>query len=263
MDLTSQAPVGDSVKQPPPKAAYVSAVDPFLVEALQNPRHRLTRLPDLHQFEFPHFPTSYLRLAAHRVAQNYGLQIIVDGQGIRITVIKKPESKFPVVCLSEIPANDLENNKLDQIKIVIRPRPKASSRDAGMLGLKDGQVRTVEERREEYDRARARARIFNRPNNSDWEDSIDRASSNGTNFHVNDNYSRVAFLRDREKDRTNLITTVVMTDMSRTSQQLRILVWRLLICRNFSLHFSSMIHFTHKLVRYILNKLLWTLRPHL
>ncbi|GER51925.1 single-stranded nucleic acid binding R3H protein [Striga asiatica] len=217
MDLTSQAPVEASVNQPPPEtaAAYVSEVDPFLVEALQNPRHRLTihtvkhispfpisvlrmeldvqnfmQLPDLHQFEFPHFPTSYLRLAAHRVAQHYGLQTIVqdvvDGQGIRITVIKKPESKFPVVCLSQVPAKDSENNKLDQIKIVIRPRPKASSRDTSMLGLKDGQVRSVEERREEYDRARAR--IFNRPNNSDWEDSIDRDSSNEANFHVDDNY---------------------------------------------------------------------------
>ncbi|KAK8594103.1 hypothetical protein V6N13_125913 [Hibiscus sabdariffa] len=54
-----------------------SAVDPFLVEALQNPRHRLTILrmeldiqkflqhSDQQQFEFQHFPTSYLRLAAH------------------------------------------------------------------------------------------------------------------------------------------------------------------------------------------------------
>ncbi|KAG2327375.1 hypothetical protein Bca52824_010104 [Brassica carinata] len=59
-------------------------VDPFLVEALQNPRHRLTILrmeldiqkffqnPDQLQFEFPPFPTSYSP-AAHRVAQHYGL----------------------------------------------------------------------------------------------------------------------------------------------------------------------------------------------
>ncbi|CAL9236402.1 unnamed protein product [Arabidopsis halleri] len=49
-------------------------VDPFLVEALQNPRHRLTILrmelniqrffqsPDQQLFEFQHFPTSYLVL---------------------------------------------------------------------------------------------------------------------------------------------------------------------------------------------------------
>lgn len=53
MDLTSQSAaesVGNGVvserkvvgeeQQPPPP--YVSMVDPFLVEALQNPRHRLT-----------------------------------------------------------------------------------------------------------------------------------------------------------------------------------------------------------------------------
>ncbi|EFH44668.1 predicted protein, partial [Arabidopsis lyrata subsp. lyrata] len=58
-------------------------VDPFLVEALQNPRHRLTILsmeidiqkffqnPEQLQLEFLPFPTSYMRFAAHRVAQHY------------------------------------------------------------------------------------------------------------------------------------------------------------------------------------------------
>lgn len=57
MDLTSQSPVESEGKgailerkgeemetemEQPPPPAYVSMVDPFLVEALQNPRHRLT-----------------------------------------------------------------------------------------------------------------------------------------------------------------------------------------------------------------------------
>ncbi|KAK6124824.1 hypothetical protein DH2020_041440 [Rehmannia glutinosa] len=228
MDLTSRVPVEASEcsavlegkeNQSPP--TYVSMVDPFLVEALQNPRHRLTILrmeldiqkllqnPDLQQFEFPHFPTSYLRLAAHRVAQHYGLQTmvqdVVDGQGIRILVIKKPESKFPAVCLKDVPAKESENDRLDQIKIVIRPRPKASSSDANGLGLKNSQVRSVEERKEEYDRARAR--IFRSPSNSESEDASARAASDGTNLNVDDkeigNSSRVAIFRDREKDRTD------------------------------------------------------------
>ncbi|XP_042004360.1 cAMP-regulated phosphoprotein 21-like isoform X1 [Salvia splendens] len=219
--------------QPP---SYASMVDPFLVEALQNPRHRLTILwmeldiqkflqnNDLQQFEFPHFPTSYLRLAAHRVAQHYGLQTMVqenvsDGQGIRILVIKKPESKFPAVCLSDVPAKESENDKLDQIKIVIRPRPKDSSNDLNELGHKRNPVRTVEERKEEYDRARAR--IFSSPSNSGAEEAFPWAASDGTNA-VDDtevsrdlgldwerrtcsteggNSSRVAIFRDREKDR--------------------------------------------------------------
>lgn len=47
MDLTFQSAVesdgsGAVLEQPEAAAAYVSTVDPFLVEALQNPRHRLT-----------------------------------------------------------------------------------------------------------------------------------------------------------------------------------------------------------------------------
>ncbi|KAH6817627.1 Single-stranded nucleic acid binding R3H protein [Perilla frutescens var. frutescens] len=221
---------------PPP---YVSMVDPFLVEALQNPRHRLTILRmeldiqkflqnnDLQQFEFPHFPTSYLRLAAHRVAQHYGLQTmvqdnVVDGQGIRILVIKMPESKFPVVCLSDVPAKESENDRHDQMKVVIRPRPKASSSDLNELGLKRSPLRTVEERKEQYDRARAR--IFSSPSNSGSEDVLSWAASDGMSFTVDDNEvsrdlgidgekrhcsreggnsSRVAIFRDREKDRTD------------------------------------------------------------
>uniref|UniRef100_M1B7M4 Single-stranded nucleic acid binding R3H n=1 Tax=Solanum tuberosum TaxID=4113 RepID=M1B7M4_SOLTU len=101
-------------------SAYLSMADPFLVEALQNPRHRLTILrmeldiqkflqsSDVQQFEYPHFPTSYLHLAAHRVPQHYGLQTmvqdsVVDGQGAKIPVTRKPESKYPGVRLSDIP----------------------------------------------------------------------------------------------------------------------------------------------------------------
>ncbi|KAG8367801.1 hypothetical protein BUALT_Bualt16G0110500 [Buddleja alternifolia] len=226
MDLTLQSDVevnkNAAVLPPPP--AYVSMVDPFLVEALQNPRHRLTILRmeldiqkfmqnyNLLQFEFPHFPTSYLRLAAHRVAQHYGLQTmvndnVIDGQGIRILVIKKPESKFPSVGLSDVPATkDSENDKLDKIKFVIRPRPKASSNDSNGVGHKRNQMRSVEERKEEYDRARAR--IFSSPSSSDTENALARVSSVERNLTVDENEfsrelsssSRVAIFRDREKD---------------------------------------------------------------
>ncbi|PIN04072.1 mRNA-binding protein Encore [Handroanthus impetiginosus] len=227
MDLTFQAPVDamencavleqkEKENQPPP--AYVSMVDPFLVEALQNPRHRLTilrmeldlqkflRNSDLQQFEFPHFPTSYLRLAAHRVAQHYGLQTmvqdnVVDGRGIQILVTKKPESKFPALCLSDVPSKESENDKLDQIKIVIRPRPKSSSSDANELRLKRSPVRTVEERKEEYDRARAR--IFSRPNVNEVSKNLGVDGDKSLCSKEIGNSSRVAIFRDREKDRTD------------------------------------------------------------
>ncbi|KAG2683655.1 hypothetical protein I3760_10G042200 [Carya illinoinensis] len=219
-----------------------SMVDPFLVEALHNPRHRLTVLrmeldiqrflsiPDQQQFEFPHFPTSYLRLAAHRVAQHYGLRTMaqdigLDGQGNRILVRKIGESRYPAVCLSEIPANQPENDKSEKIKIAIRLRPnRASANGANDVGLKRSPVRSVEERKEEYDRARAR--IFRCPSSPDSDDTFSQIPTDGKNIflskdetegsrnstiylekntYVKDagSSSRVAIFRDREKDRTD------------------------------------------------------------
>ncbi|KAK9069285.1 hypothetical protein SSX86_013401 [Deinandra increscens subsp. villosa] len=203
------------------------AVDPFLVEALQNPRHRLTILrmeldiqkfiqnSEKQQFEFQHFPTSYLRLAAHRVAQHYGLQTMVldnfsDGQGPRILVKRLAETKQPAVCLSDIPAKLSENDKHGHAKIVLKPRPKLSS-DGTNAGMKSNSIKTVEERKEDYDRARAR--IFSPQS----EGAPFRTSSDGkslgnssgdeneglNNSIIDGNTSRVAILRDREKDLTD------------------------------------------------------------
>ncbi len=216
-----------------------SMVDPFLVEALQNPRHRLTILrmeldiqrflqnPDQQHFEFQHFPTSYLRLAAHRVSQHYGLVTMVqenglDGSGNRILVRKTAESKYPAVHLSEIPAKQSEeSDKIDQIKIVIRPRPnRGSINEAKEFGVKRSPVRSVEERKEEYDRARAR--IFSSPDSEDTLSQIpndgkamvlSRDENEGSRNSVIEtekigsirdaSSSRVAIFRDREKDRTD------------------------------------------------------------
>ncbi|CAN4118372.1 unnamed protein product [Withania somnifera] len=216
-------------------SAYLSMVDPFLVEALQNPRHRLTILrmeldiqqflqnSDLQQFDFPHFPTSYLRLAAHRVAQHYGLQTmvqdnVVDGQGAKILVIRKPESKYPAVRLSDVPPKQSDNDKYEKMKIVIQPRPSNNSSKDSEPGAKRSPVRTVEERKEEYDRARAR--IFNSPISSGSRDSLVRVASDLKNS-IDENEcssrllldmekslsireggtsSRVAIFRDREKE---------------------------------------------------------------
>jgi len=215
---------------------FALMVDPFLIEALQNARHRLTILrmeldiqkfmqnSEQQQFEFQHFPTSYLRLAAHRVAQHYGLQTMVqdnfsDGQGAKILVRKLPESRYPAVCLSDIPTKMSENDKLDQIKVVLKPRPSKGLLDgSNELGTKRSSVRTVEERKEEYDRARAR--IFSSPNSAESEDASlqppiegkslyysgdenDSSKNSIMDFSREGTTSRVAILRDREKDRTD------------------------------------------------------------
>ncbi|KAK8588847.1 hypothetical protein V6N13_087744 [Hibiscus sabdariffa] len=214
-------------------------VDPFLVEALQNPRHRLTILrmeldiqrflqnsEQQQQFEFQHFPTSYLRLAAHRVAQHYGLVTMVLDNGLhgsRIVAKRVGEIRWPAVCLSEIPVKNSENDKPEQIKVAIKPRPNNGSvNEANQSGIKRSSVRSVEERKEEYDRARAR--IFSRPGTPDSDDSSPQVSIDGKNESlirdelgnyrssmvdpeknttVRDGTSRVAIFRDREKDRTD------------------------------------------------------------
>ncbi|KGN54887.2 hypothetical protein Csa_012257 [Cucumis sativus] len=215
----------------------VSTVDPFLIEALHNPRHRLTILrmeldiqrflqnQDQQLFEFQHFPTSYLRLAAHRVAQHYGLQTMVqdngiDGQG-RILVKKTVEARFPTICLSQIPAKQLADDKPGHVKIAIRPRPNKLSDEAGNCMAKQSHARTVEQRKEEYDKARAR--IFSSqgsigpvevlphtvieglgipPNRDRVEDcrvnDVEKYTS--VTDAGNGASSRVAILRDREKD---------------------------------------------------------------
>ncbi|KAI9121213.1 hypothetical protein K1719_008246 [Acacia pycnantha] len=217
-----------------------SLVDAFLVEALQNSRHRLTILrmeldiqmflnnADQQHFEFQHFPSSYLRLAAHRVAQHYGMQTMVqdglDGQGSKIVVRKLAESRYPAVCLSEIPAKQLETDKPEQIKIAIRPRPcRTNVNEAYEAGRTGNLLRSVEERMEEYDRARAR--IFSSPRRSDLNEKPLQIPLDGRNSCMNKDenetcrnssadsekcnsgreigFTRVAIFRDMEKDRTD------------------------------------------------------------
>lgn len=184
---------------------------------LQNQEHQV--------FEFQHFPTSYLRLAAHRVAQHYGLQTMVqdngiDGQG-RILVRKTVEARLPTVCLSQIPAKQSSDDKPGHVKIAIRPRPSKSSDDAGNGMAKRSLGRSVEQRKEEYDKARAR--IFSSQGSTSSVDVLSHAFTEGLDIspnrdraegcRVNDveKYtsakdagngasSRVAILKDREKD---------------------------------------------------------------
>ncbi|RRT79508.1 hypothetical protein B296_00005663 [Ensete ventricosum] len=184
---------------------------------MQNPYHQ--------HFEFQHLPTSYLRCAAHRVAQHYGLQTmaldnVVDWLGSRVVARKTPQSKYPAVCLSEVPAKVSERDITEQVKIAIRPRPRMISTGASIDVVPEkSATRTVEERKEEYDRARAR--IFSGSSNSEVEGSSSPASVDRRNVFLSsddlyqgtveeidknlpkDGASRVAIFRDREKDRTD------------------------------------------------------------
>ncbi|XP_071734638.1 uncharacterized protein [Rutidosis leptorrhynchoides] len=160
----------------------VDSVDQFLREALQNPRERLSVLrieqdvekfirdPTQQQMEFQQLPTSYLRLAAHRVAQHYSLQSMVllddnlpDGSGSRIIIRKTAESRVPLIRLADIPVNiPTEDLTSSPVKVAIKQRPsKRSQMGSGANSnlTKSNSLKSVEERKEEYNKARAR--IFN------------------------------------------------------------------------------------------------------
>ncbi|KAI4352930.1 hypothetical protein L6164_007136 [Bauhinia variegata] len=163
----------------------INQVDQFLREALHNPRERLSILrmeqdvekfirdPNQQQLEFQQLPTSYLRLAAHRVAQHYSLQSMVlldnslpDGSGSRIIVRKTSECQIPVIRLADIPVK-LPSEDSAVMKVAIKQRPQKRTQvlsSGNSNSVKASNSRSVEERKEEYNRARAR--IFNSSNNS-------------------------------------------------------------------------------------------------
>ncbi|KAL2324883.1 hypothetical protein Fmac_023941 [Flemingia macrophylla] len=167
-----------------PSEDVINQVDQFLREAIQNPRERLSILrmeqdvenfirdPIQQQLEFKQLPTSYLRLAAHRVAQHYSLQSMVlldnslpDGSGSRIIVRKTPDCKLPAIRLADIPVKlSTESNSL--MKVAIKQRPQKRTQvhsNANSNSMKNNNSKSVEERKEEYNRARAR--IFSSSNN--------------------------------------------------------------------------------------------------
>ncbi|PWA73261.1 R3H domain, SUZ domain protein [Artemisia annua] len=162
-----------------------SSVDQFLREALQNPRERLSVLrieqdvekfvrdPSQQQMEFQQLPTSYLRLAAHRVAQHYSLQSTVlldnnlpDGSGSRIIVFKTSECRLPLIRLADIPIklpSDDSGNSVVKVAIKQRPNKRSQLGGGNLNSQRSNSLKSVEERKEEYNRARAR--IFS-PNSS-------------------------------------------------------------------------------------------------
>lgn len=129
---------------------------------------KFIRDPTRQQMEFQQLPTSYLRLAAHRVAQHYSLQSMVlldnslpEGSASRIIVRKTSECRLPMIRLADIPVN-LPTENSGVVKVAIKQRPHKRSQAANSANShssKNNNSKSVEERKEEYNRARAR--IFN------------------------------------------------------------------------------------------------------
>eukprot|EP00850_Spirogloea_muscicola_P019134 SM000184S03767 [mRNA] locus=s184:166418:170389:+ [translate_table: standard] len=178
----------------------VAELDDFLRAALQNPRDRLTILRMEHEVEkfmrdpraeqlelAPQPSTSYYRLAAHRIAQHYALQTqAVDGgagEGARVFATKTADSCFPKVRLMDYPVKEqgASTDPAPPAKLVtrsfsIKQRPQKScgeSEASDREAFRVSPVRSVEERKEEYHRARAR--IFS--NGSSARSSDDESGS--------------------------------------------------------------------------------------
>ncbi|KAL8233236.1 hypothetical protein R6Q57_003014 [Mikania cordata] len=156
----------------------VNSVDQFLCEALQNPRERLSVLrleqdvekfmkdPSRQQMEFQQLPTSYLRLAAHRIAQHYSLQStalpdnnVLEGPGSRIIIYKTSNSCLPLIRLADIPVKlptDDSPNNVVKVAIKQRPNKKSQILETNSNSQRSNNLKSVEERKEEYNRARAR-----------------------------------------------------------------------------------------------------------
>lgn len=123
---------------------------------------KFIRDPIQQQLEFQQLPTSYLRLAAHRVAQHYALQSMVlldnnlpDGSGSRIIVRKTPECRLPLIRLADITVS-LLSEESGVTKVAIKQRPQKRSQMAnsgGSNSSKGNSSKSVEERKEEYNRA--------------------------------------------------------------------------------------------------------------
>lgn len=127
---------------------------------------KFIRDPRQQHLEFQQLPTSYLRLAAHRVANHYSLQslavsddCLADGAGQKIIVYKTSEFKPPLVRLADIPVN-LPSEDSSVLKLAIKQRPQKQVPDANSANSRSSNnSKSMEERKEEYNKARAR--IFN------------------------------------------------------------------------------------------------------
>ncbi|MCO5550043.1 hypothetical protein L7F22_003520 [Adiantum nelumboides] len=214
-------------------------VDTFLREAV-NSRNRITVLrleQEIERFArnttepdllLKPMQSSYERLAAHRIAQHYGLQSMVVSASFpkvsRILLVKTPETRLPSIRLADIPLESVATDRslsASNEKIAIKQRANRALNADGLSGSGESErtpPKTMEEREEEYDKARAR--IFNSGDianavngETGIADGVDRqkvleSSSPPRSLVLSSgeikcqlaSLNRVAIFRDREKD---------------------------------------------------------------
>ena len=189
---------------------------------------KFIRDPTQQQLEFQQLPTSYLRLAAHRVAQHYFLQSMVlldnntpDGSGSRIIVRKTAECQLPVIRLADIPVS-LPSEETGVVKVAIKQRPQkrsSNANSANLNSLKANSSKSVEERKEEYNKARAR--IF-----SGHSTSIGAIGRSESEPRLQDNFQHVSLVNPKMEEKPGLGITDInsgrgLIDSSTTARTAR------------------------------------------
>lgn len=180
---------------------------------------KFIRDPTREQMEFQQLPTSYLRLAAHRVAQHYSLQSMVlldnnliDGSGSKIIVRKTSNIRLPLVRLADIPVN-LPNEDSGAVKVAIKQRPQKghlNNSNSNAHSEKSNSAKSVEERKEEYNRARAR--IFS--SNSSMRSY---AAKQGSDGRIHDNFQHGSLGLTKAEERGGGSDGVIARSLSESS----------------------------------------------
>lgn len=185
-EIISMAPATTDSQEETEKNENSFGIDNFLLTALESPRDRLTILKldqELEAFvkdtsrtrlNFP--PTSsYQRLIIHRVAQYFKIDhVVLDAEGGKraVCLFKTAESRVPILRFTDLieqpegpPARAVKimrRGQSDQKKTTSVPSSKVTVVSSSSKEIKD---KTLEQREEEY--AKARARIFGNEESQD------------------------------------------------------------------------------------------------
>ncbi|XP_068431495.1 cAMP-regulated phosphoprotein 21 isoform X2 [Clinocottus analis] len=140
----------------------------FIVDTLNsNPRDRMMLLKleqDMTDFitsnspfkKFPHM-SSYHRMLVHRVAAYFGMEHNVDQTGKSVIINRTSSTRIPDQCFLDKVHKD-KKEEIHRWKIILK-RDNSSDEQTRLHPLQEKQSKSMEEREEEYQRARDR--IFN------------------------------------------------------------------------------------------------------
>ncbi|BFZ61727.1 hypothetical protein YB2330_002802 [Saitoella coloradoensis] len=174
---TLAEPAAAEGSETPSSIVSEDAVDPLLIDAMENPKDRLFILKleqDIRKFIKQNTSdltmelsssNSYHRLLAHRTADYYKLLHVKDVQGPSVVLFRSQKTRIPAVRLADMAPKpkqvDAEQNALKGMKIMKRQMgdgrsgPASASSRSSTPSQSDGKV-SREEREAAYQEARAR-----------------------------------------------------------------------------------------------------------